>query len=98
MEKIMSKFMSPSNHLVRERHSKARLTTTCVSPEKPSSRAYERLGGIYSIATVVDDLLSRARCGLKKQTTEYRRRAADLLCGWIPSCRLVVGCKRHHAA
>ena len=40
------RIMSPSNHLARERHSQARLTTTFVSPEKPSSRA---AAGVTSI-------------------------------------------------
>jgi hypothetical protein len=39
-------FTEGSVRWARERHSQARLTTTCVSPEKPSSRA---AAGVTSI-------------------------------------------------
>ena len=40
----------------RERHSQARLTTTCVSPEKPSSRA--AAGGFRDYLALVEELES----------------------------------------
>jgi hypothetical protein len=39
-----------------------------------------------------------ARASARRIAPRCRTRVRDLLCGWIPSCRLVVGCKRRHAA
>src|SRR5205807_8562171 len=56
-----------------------------------SPSLYERLGGIYSIATVVDDLIDRVMADPRlnanpwstTRTTRYHRQASNT---WLPRC------------
>jgi hypothetical protein len=46
------------------------------SLEKPS--LYDRLGGVYNIATVADDLIDRVMVASMKRIIAYRRRASSI--------------------
>src|SRR5437773_10253453 len=56
-----------------------------------SPNLYERLGGVYSIATVVDDLIDRVMADPRLNAnplvddahTKYRRQASNT---WLPRC------------